>query len=90
MTVRSVSWRASWMAIEPTPPAPPITTSALAAPGTSLRTSRRSNSASQAVIDVSGRAAASAQSRLCGLAATIRSSTRWSCEFAPARAMLPA
>ena len=33
MTVRSVRWRASWIAIEPTPPAPPTMRMAFAAPG---------------------------------------------------------
>ena len=53
-----VSCRANWMAIEPTPPAPPTIRIARVAPGTGLATSSRSNIASQAVIEVSGRAAA--------------------------------
>lgn len=57
-TVRSVNRRASWMAMKPTPPAPPTISTAGAAPGTGLRTSSRSNSISQAVIAVSGNAAA--------------------------------
>ncbi len=76
ITVRSVSCRASWVAMEPTPPAPPTISSAGAAPGTGLRRSSRSNRASQAVIAVSGIAAASAKDRVAGFAPTIRSSTR--------------
>ncbi len=34
ITVRPVNTRAIWMAIEPTPPAPPMMRMALAAPGT--------------------------------------------------------
>ena len=60
MTVRSVSALASWMAMEPTPPAPPMMRIAFAAPGTARFTSSRSNSISQAVMAVSGSAAASA------------------------------
>jgi hypothetical protein len=41
ITVRSVSRRTSWVAIEPTPPAPPMIRMAEVAPGTGLRTSRR-------------------------------------------------
>jgi len=53
MIVRSVSARTSWTVIEPTPPAPPMMRMALAAPGTGVRISSRSNSISQAVIAVS-------------------------------------
>jgi hypothetical protein len=52
--------RTSWIAIELTPPAPPMMRTAGAAPATGWRISIRSNRASQAVIDVSGSAAASA------------------------------
>ena len=48
---------------------------ALLAPGTGLRTSRRSKSVTQAVIAVSGTAAASACERERGLGPTSRSST---------------
>ena len=76
ITVRSVSLRTSWIAIELTPPAPPMMRTAGAAPATGLRISMRSNRASQAVIDVSGNAAASANPSERGLCPTIRSSTR--------------
>ena len=49
--------------MEPTPPAPPMMRMAFSAPGTGFFTSSRSNSVSQAVIAVSGRAAASAFDR---------------------------
>ncbi|ESX87643.1 hypothetical protein X755_28820 [Mesorhizobium sp. LNJC405B00] len=58
--VRSVSWRASWTAIDPTPPAPPTIRMVFAAPMTSFFTLRRSNSASKAVIALVGSAAACA------------------------------
>ena len=45
---------------------------------------------SQAVIAVSGRAAASVKDRLAGLRPAIRSSTRWNSLFVPGRSMLPA
>ena len=77
-TVRSVSCRASCTAIDPTPPAPPMISTAGAASGTGRVTSRRSKSISQAVIAVSGSAAASAQPRVDGLFPTMRSSTRCS------------
>jgi hypothetical protein len=47
-----------------------------AAPGTGFAISRRSNIASQAVIEVKGRAAAAAKSSVRGFLPTIRSSTR--------------
>jgi len=50
----------------------------------------RSNSASQAVMVVSGMAAASAKERLGGLGPTILSSTRCSWQFVPGRWLLPA
>src|ERR1700722_1117143 len=62
--------------IDPPPPAPPITSSVRGStllPGTARR---RSNSNSQAVSEVSGRAAACANDSVFGLAPTIRSSTR--------------
>ena len=89
-TVKSVSARASWIAIDPTPPAPPMMSTAEAAPCTGLRMSMRSNSASQAVIAVSGSAAACAKLTERGLWPTMRSSTRWNCALVPGRAMLPA
>ena len=76
MTVRSVSALASWMAMEPTPPAPPMIRIAFAAPGTVFFTSSRSNSVSHAVIAVSGSAAASALESDFGFGPTMRSSTR--------------
>ena len=90
MTVRSVRCRAIWMAIDPTPPAPPMMRIAGAAPGTGFATSRRSNIASQAVNAVSGSAAASAQSSDAGLRPTIRASTRWNCALVPGRVIDPA
>ena len=48
--MRLVSVRTSWVAIEPTPPAPPMMRTAGAAPATGLRISMRSNKASHAVI----------------------------------------
>jgi hypothetical protein len=75
-TVRSVSMRTSWIAIELTPPAPPMMRTAGAAPATGLRISIRSNRASHAVIDVSGNAAASANPSERGLCPTMRSSIR--------------
>ena len=83
ITVASVSWRASWIAIEPTPPAPPTISSRFGAPGTGWRMASRSNSISQAVTAVSGSAAASIQSSLAGLRPTMRSSTRWNSALAP-------
>jgi hypothetical protein len=46
MTVRSDSARAIWMAIEPTPPAPPMMRMQRAAPETGSCTFSRSNNAS--------------------------------------------
>src|SRR5262245_36166740 len=56
MTMRPVSLRASWMAIEPTPPAPPTTSSERRSAPAPRFTPIRSNSTSQAVMVVSGRA----------------------------------
>ena len=88
-TVSPVSCRASWIAMEPTPPAPPMISTA---PLLSLPRAifSRSNSASQAVIVVSGMAAASAKERLLGLRPTMRSSTTCSSELLPARFTWPA
>ena len=61
-----------------------------AAPGTGRSTSRRSNSISHAVIEVSGSAAASAQSIVAGLRPTMRSSTRWNSALVPGRLIAPA
>ena len=73
-TVRSVSARTSWVAIELTPPAPPMMSTTGAAPATGLRMSMRSNEASHAVIDVSGKAAALANPSERGIRPTMRSS----------------
>ena len=75
-TVKPVSRRANWIRIEPTPPAPPVIRSVWGStllPGTALK---RSNNSSQAVIDVSGSAAACANESVFGLLPTMRSSTR--------------
>ena len=90
MTVRLVRRLANWMAIEPTPPAPPTMRMALAAPDTGRRMSSRSNIASQAVSEDSGSAAAAAKSSDFGFRPTIRSSTRWNSELVPDRLMVPA
>ncbi|SPK02063.1 protein of unknown function (plasmid) [Methylorubrum extorquens DM4] len=90
ITVRSVSRRASWVAMEPTPPAPPTISRALLAPGTSRRRSSRSNRASQAVMAVSGIAAASAKDSEAGMRPTIRSSTQCSSALVPGRPRSPA
>ena len=90
MTVRLVNLRASWMAIEPTPPAPPTTNSERFSPPSPRLTPMRSNSSSQAVMVVSGRAAACAKPTDLGLRPTMRSSTNWKVELLPGRLMLPA
>ncbi len=51
---------------------------------------KRSNSTSQAVIEVSGRAAAAAKSSVFGLRPTMRSSTRWNSLLVPGRTIEPA
>ena len=51
---------------------------------------RRSKSSSQAVMEVSGRAAASAKESVRGLWPTRRSSTRWNSLLVPGRVMVPA
>ena len=76
---------ASWMPIEPTPPAPPMISIDL--PGWTFM---RSWNASQAVIEVSGIAAACAKSSFFGLRPTMRSSTRWNSLLQPARVTSPA
>lgn len=90
ITFRPVSRRASWTRIEPTPPAAP-TTSRLwpwsALPSTICK---RSKSSSQAVMVVSGRAAAWAKSRLFGRCPAMRSSTRCSSLLLPGRVISPA
>nr|WP_276604392.1 hypothetical protein [Nannocystis pusilla] len=91
-TRRPHTWRAIWMAIEPTPPAPPTTSKVRAC---SLLRSvgvipMFSTSASQAVRAVSGIAAASRCDRVLGRCATIRSSTATYSAYEPGRATLPA
>ncbi len=76
--------------IEPTPPAPPMISSVRGStllPGTAPS---RSNSNSQAVMEVSGSAAACANDSDFGLLPTMRSSTRWNCELVPWRRIEPA
>ena len=90
VTRRRASFLASWMAIEPTPPAPPRISSRLPSWPPVFEIPRRSNSPSQAVMVVSGSAAASAKESLRGFAPTMRSSTRCSSLFVPGRWLLPA
>jgi len=78
---------ASWIIIEPTPPAAPTISSVPREPASSRK---RSNSVSQPVIEVSGSAAASAKLSEPGRPATIRSSTACSSAFEPCRVMSPA
>ncbi len=54
--------RASWIAIEPTPPAPPMISSDWPLPPCALSNGMRWNNSSHAVIVVSGKAAAAASS----------------------------
>jgi len=72
---------------EPTPPAAPRISSV---PVDSRVSLSRSNRDSQAVIEVSGSAAASAKLSVPGRSATIRSSTACSSALAPGRLMSPA
>ncbi len=90
MTVSPVSRRASWISIEPTPPAPPMISSARGSGTLPGNTARRSNKISQAVMLVSGKAAACANDSVLGLAPTMRSSTRWNSELVPGRPIEPA
>ncbi|MNV63817.1 hypothetical protein D3C71_1564300 [compost metagenome] len=90
MTVRLVSRAASWVRMEPTPPAAPMISSALPPGCLPGSTPKRSNSSSQAVIAVSGSAAACAKSSDLGAWPTMRSSTRCSWLFVPGRAIEPA
>src|SRR5690606_12363086 len=83
ITVNPVSARASCMVIDPTPPAPPITSRAWAEPGTGSSTRRRSNRVSQPVREASGRAAASSSPRVRGACAATRASTACSWALAP-------
>jgi len=87
ITVTLVSARASWVIIEPTPPA---AASASSVPALSGVSRKRSNSVSHAVIVVSGRAAAAANVSVRGLCPAMRSSTAWNCALVPGRAMEPA
>ena len=89
MTTRPAR-RASWIAIEPTPPAPPMISSDLPASRPSASRRMRSNISSQAVMLVSGSAAASAKSSDAGLRPTMRSSTSWYWALLPLRVMSPA
>ena len=90
ITVSPVSRRAICTAIEPTPPAAPMMT--MASPLCVLRagTSRRSNRHSQAVIAVSGSAAACANEMVVGMWPAMRSSTRPYSALLPGRSELPA
>ena len=90
MTARPVSLRAIWIATEPTPPAPPTTSSERLSALSPRFTPILSNRSSQAVMAVSGRAAASAKLSLDGLRPTMRSSTTWYSELAPGRTTEPA
>ena len=90
ITFSFATFFASWMPIDPTPPAPPTISTDLPSSAPSGETPRRSNSASHAVMVVSGSAAAQVKSSDFGFAPTIRSSTRWNSLFAPGRVMLPA
>lgn len=67
-----------------------MTTIAGAAPGTGRNTSSRSNSISQAVIVVSGRAAACASDKVVGAFAAIRASTQWYSALTPGLSSAPA
>src|ERR1044071_5542632 len=82
--------RASWMPIEPTPPAPPMMSIVFPASLPLRSIFMRSKKASHAVIAVSGMAAAGAKGRRFGLRPTMRSSTRWNSLFAPGRVTSPA
>ena len=90
ITVSPVSLRASWIRIEPTPPAPPTISREPALAGLPGCTPKRSKSSSHAVIVVNGSAAACAKFRLRGFVPTMRSSTRCSSAFVPGRAIEPA
>ncbi len=76
MTV-SPAYLANWVAMEPTPPAAPMIRRVFPglAPWPEDRPKRR-NKPSQAVLDVSGSAAACAKSSVTGFKPTIGSSTR--------------
>ena len=82
--------RANWIAIEPTPPAPPRISKLWPASAPSGSSPSRSNSASQAVSPVRGRAAASAALRLAGRWPQIASSTSTRSALQPGRLMSPA
>ncbi len=71
MTVSFASTLASWMPMEPTPPAPPMMSTDLPSCSPFSETPRRSNSASHAVMAVSGSAAACAKSSDAGLCPAI-------------------
>jgi hypothetical protein len=85
-----VSRRASWIRIEPTPPAPPVIKSVRGSTLLPGRAPRRSSSNSQAMIEVSGKAAACANDSNFGFLPTMRSSTRWNSELVPWRRIEPA
>ncbi len=84
-----VSCRASWIRIEPTPPAPPTTISVRPSPPPWAMRSR-SNSSSHAVMAVSGSAAACASESDLGALETMRASTACSSLLAPGRLIEPA
>ena len=90
MTRAPLRRRANWIAMEPTPPAPAVISRVPASCGRPRRSCSRSNRASQAVIVVSGMAAACAKSSVRGLCPTMRSSTRCSSALVPLRAREPA
>jgi len=90
ITRRRARRLASWMAIEPTPPAPPMISTLLPPSAPVFETPSRSNSASHAVSVVSGSAAALGEAEVARLAATMRSSTRCSSLLPPGRVRLPA
>ena len=66
---------ASWMAIEPTPPAPPMMSRDRSRWASFPSIPKRPNTACHAVIVVKGSPAASSRDSVRGLRATIRSST---------------
>ena len=87
ITVRFVFAFRSWIAIDPTPPAPPIIK---ILPTSVSEIWNRSNSISHAVIAVNGNAAASALDTVIGLRLIIRSSTAWYSALLPSRVKSPA
>jgi hypothetical protein len=78
------------MAMLPTPPAPPISSSASPVAASPRGTCNATNSISQAVIAVSGSAAAAANDSEAGFGPTMRSSTSCSSLLLPWRSIAPA